>query len=93
FIDKSEKESIVNNSKASNQTSFEYQSFADFIQAQMSIPELFLLFYNSLSFPKFKDLLIQFNALENLPYEHLLDESHNNVNGIKLKSKNQLLGR
>ena len=49
-IEKDENEKIV--------IEKEFQSYANFIQAQMTTPELFLLFYNSLSFPKLLKLLI-----------------------------------
>jgi hypothetical protein len=69
----------------------EFKQFAEFIQAQMSTPELFLLFYNSLSFPKLQRLLIKYNTLENLSKEDLLSEEHNVVEGINLKSRKRLL--
>lgn len=69
----------------------EFKQYAEFIQAQMSTPELFLLFYNALSFPKLQRLLIKYNTLENLPVEDLLDIEHNIIDGINLKSRMQLL--
>lgn len=69
----------------------EFQTYANFIQAQMTTPELFLLFYNSLSFPKLQKLLIQFNILENLTIEDLIEKEHNCIEGINLKSRAELL--
>ncbi|WP_047548514.1 putative phage abortive infection protein [Psychroserpens sp. Hel_I_66] len=69
----------------------EYQTYANFIQAQMTTPELFLLFYNSLSFPKLQSLLIRYNILENLAIEDLILKEHNCVQGINLKSRSELL--
>lgn len=69
----------------------EFNQFANFVQAQMSTPELFLLFYNSLSFPKLQKLLIKYNLLENLPIEDLLNIEHSKIEGIKLKSRKELL--
>ncbi|WP_299988811.1 putative phage abortive infection protein [uncultured Pontibacter sp.] len=50
-----------------------YKKYAAFVQAQMNSNELFLLFYNSLFFPKLKNLLYHFNFLENLNTDDLLD--------------------
>lgn len=68
------------------------KKYIDFIQAQMSSFEMMLLFYNALAFPKLLDLLIEFNFLENLAEEDLVDISHNNIDGIKLKNRMDLLG-
>lgn len=69
------------------------KKYVDFIQAQMSSFEMMLLFYNALAFPKLLNLLIEFNFLENLAEEDLIDKSHNNIAGIKLKKRMDLLGR
>ena len=61
-------------------------NFANFIQAQMSTPELFLLFYNCYKFPKLKRLVVKFNILENLNVEDLISTSHN-IDDVKLKSR------
>ena len=71
----------------------ETQRYSDFIQAQMSSFELTLLFYNSLSFPKLLRLLVVSNFLENLAEEDLISESHNCIDGIKLKKRSDLLGK
>ncbi|MBP6731016.1 MAG: putative phage abortive infection protein [Chitinophagales bacterium] len=68
-----------------------YASYAQFVQAQMSGPEMLLLFYNSLSFPKLKRLVIKYNTLENLSVEDLIEPAHNCVPEIKLKSRATLL--
>ena len=69
----------------------EFKTFANFVQAQMTTPELFLLFYNSLSFPKLQRLLIKYNILENLTIEDLLQKEHNCIDGINLKSRSDIL--
>ena len=66
--------------------------YIDFIQAQMSSYEMMLLFYNAISFPKLLKLLIDYNFLENLAVEDLIDKSHNCIDGIKLKTRKKLLG-
>ena len=68
------------------------KKYVNFIQAQMSSFEMMLLFYNAISFPKLLALLIKFNFLENLATEDLIDKSHNCIDGIKLKSRKNLLG-
>jgi len=68
------------------------KKYIDFIQAQMSSFEMMLLFYNSISFPKLLTLLKKYNFLENLAIEDLIDESHNCIDGIKLKARKKLLG-
>jgi hypothetical protein len=68
----------------------EFQQFANFVQAQMSTPELFLLYYNSLSFPKLLKLLIKYKILENLPIEDLINVEHK-TEGITFKSRRELL--
>lgn len=66
--------------------------YIDFIQAQMSSYEMMLLFYNAISFPKLLRLLIDYNFLENLAVEDLIDESHNCIKGINLKKRKNMLG-
>lgn len=66
--------------------------YVDFIQAQMSSYELMLLFYNAVSFPKLMELLIQFNFLENLSEEDLIEPQHNCIAGINLKKRKNLIG-
>lgn len=92
FLDEKEKERKIDKTDVEKEdVEKEFQSYADFVQAQMTTPELFLLFYNSLSFPKLQKLLIKYNILENLTIEDLLEEDHNCIDGINLKSRNELL--
>ena len=58
---------------------------------QMSSFEMMLLFYNSVSFPKLLSLIIEYNFLENLAIEDLVDISHNCIEGINLKSRENLI--
>ncbi len=67
------------------------KKYIDFIQAQMSSYEMMLTFYNSLSFPKLLVLLKEFNFLENLAEEDLIDNSHNCIEGVILKKRKELL--
>lgn len=54
-----------------------YLEYAQFVQAQMSIEELLVIFYNSFCFPKMKAMLIKYNLLENLNVEKLIKSEHN----------------
>jgi len=69
----------------------EFHKYISFIQAQMSSYELMLLFYNALSFPKTLELVKSYNFLENLTIEDLIDNSHDCIDGVNLKSRNNLL--
>lgn len=69
----------------------EFDRYSNFVQAQLSTPEMFLTFYNGLSFPKLKKLLIDYNVLENLPFEDLLHIDDNCIDGINLKSRKEIL--
>lgn len=93
FVEETEKEKITktNDVREKEKIQKDFKQYAEFIQAQMSTPELFLLFYNALSFPKLQRLLIKYNTLENLPIEDLISEEHNVIEGINLKSRRELL--
>jgi hypothetical protein len=92
FLAKKEIERKINKDEnEKKEIKAEFQTYANFIQAQMTTPELFLLFYNSLSFPKLQKLLIQYNILENLTIEDLIEKEHNCIKGINLKSRTELL--
>lgn len=67
------------------------KKYINFIQAQMSSFEMMLLFYNSMSFPNLKMLLIEYDFLENLAEEDLVTKEHNCIVGINLKSRKSLL--
>lgn len=68
----------------------EFRSYANFAQAQMSTPELFLTFYNTIVYPKLEKLVKKYDFIENLNIENLIDKKHNCFEGIKLKRKTQL---
>lgn len=54
-----------------------YSKYSDFVQAQMSATELFLLFYNSLFFSKMKQLVQYYQIVGNLSSDDLLYEEDN----------------
>ena len=68
----------------------DFKTYANFVQAQMSTHELFLLFYNMLTFKKNEALITKYGILENLAMEDLLDEKDNCIKGITLKSRESL---
>ncbi len=59
-----------------------YKNYADILQSQMSFSELFLIFYNALSFPNMKSLINEFNFIENLYIDNLLHPKHAKFEGI-----------
>lgn len=63
----------------------EFKRYANFVQAQMNIPELFLTYYNCLHFDKSRRLIVKYGLLENLNIEDLLSPEHL-IEGINLKS-------
>ena len=80
-----------------------YKQYAQFIQAQMTTSELFLVYYNGLFFPKMKKLLHHYSFLENLNSDDLLDGERDKMfykacrignqefKAITLKSKAEML--
>ena len=87
FVSQSEEEEL-NDTKddvVRQQISKRYLELVQFVQAQMSTRELLMVFYNSFSFPKLRDLLIKYNLLENLTIENLIDKSHNCIFDYHLK--------
>lgn len=87
FVRRSEDEELngVEDFAVRQQISKRYFELVQFVQAQMSTKELLMVFYNSFSFPKLRDLLIKYNILENLTVENLIDFSHNCIEGYHLK--------
>jgi hypothetical protein len=61
------------------------KQYAQFVQAQMSIEEMVLLFYDSFMFKKLQDLIIHYGLLENLSVRHLIKQEHNCKPELKLK--------
>lgn len=64
-----------------------YRQYAQFIQAQMSIDELYLLFYDSFLFPKLQGILLYYKILENLTVDNLANISHNCLPKMHMKEK------
>lgn len=87
FVSQSEEEELndTEDDVIRQQISKRYFELVQFVQAQMSTRELLMVFYNSFSFPKLRDLLIRYNILENLTVENLIDKSHNCIFDYHLK--------
>lgn len=65
--------------------------YLSFIQSSLSSPELVILYYNMLLFPKAEVLYVKYNIFENLHIESLIREEHASFfPNIKLKSENDL---
>lgn len=62
-----------------------FKEYSSIVQAQMSIPEQVMLFYDSCLYPKMKDLVQYFGMLDSLSPHNLISERHNCVEGINLK--------
>jgi hypothetical protein len=65
----------------------QFKQYAQFVQSQMSIEELVLLFYNSFMFKKSQELIIHYDLLENLSIQSLIKPEHNCKPELKLKDK------
>ena len=89
FVEQSEKEELDNVKDENERMSISkrYFDLCQFVQAQMSMSELFLVFYNSFSFPKLRRLLAKYNILENLTEENLIDKKHNCITEYHLKKQ------
>lgn len=80
-----------------------YKIYAEFIQAQMSSSELFLLFYNAVFFSKMKEFVYHYDLIENLAQEDLLNPEIDisfysgeafeivHYNAIELKSRKSIM--
>lgn len=69
---------FVDISELSNEEKYKYVTF---VRAQLSSPELALLFYNALTengIEKFKPLIEKYHLFKNLDLEYLIDTSHKN---------------
>lgn len=68
----------------------QFKQYAQFIQAQMSTDELFLLYYNCFTFDKALKLITHYDLLENLTIQNLIKKEHNCKPELKLKDKTNL---
>ena len=68
-----------------------FSKYSDFVQAQMSATELFLLFYNSLFFSKMKKLVQYYQIVGNLSSDDLLYPEQDNLLYPEIKDKEELI--
>lgn len=89
FVKQAEEEELLGiyDVAVRQQVSKRYYDLVQFVQAQMSTKEMLMVFYNSFSFPKLRELLIRYNLLENLTVENLIAPSHNCIDGYHLKKQ------
>lgn len=89
-----ERESEIQKTDSKKEQKEDIQKYSGFIQAQMSVPEMFLIYYNCSVFPKLKRLVVKYNILENLNKEDLIDISHADlVPEIHLKSRDRFINK
>ena len=89
YIDETEKKEIeINPESQIPKIKDKFKFYAGVVQAQMSTPELFMLFYDAYCFPKLKEYVIKWELLQNLWIEELADKDmHKNLYGEeKLRS-------
>ena len=59
-----------------------YKKYADILQSQMSYSELFFMFYNAQKYTKVKPYIKEFDFVENLTINNLLDYKHEKFKGM-----------
>lgn len=92
FLNFSEESELkeVTNGKDEHIIRNKYRDYAQFVQAQMSAPELLLLYYNALAFDKMRILLIKYEILNNLTKQDLVEENNDVIIGIELKNRGDI---
>ncbi len=68
-----------------------FRNYAQFIQAQMSVNELKLTYYNSFLFPEMQKLLLYYGVFDDLCIQDLIDCKHSCIPVLNLKSRNKEL--
>jgi hypothetical protein len=63
----------------------EFKGYADFLQAQLSPSELFIMMYNGFLFPKAKKLIDEFMFIENLSEDNVPNEEHSGFYSFPFK--------
>lgn len=71
-----------------------FEGYIAFVHSVLSSSELFVLFYNSLLFPKAKELYVQYHLFDNLLQENLIKKEHANLmDGATLKTEMDLFSK
>ncbi|WP_316851584.1 putative phage abortive infection protein [Pedobacter agri] len=93
FLNFSETEELsdADSAEEKEKIKHKYQTYAEFVQAQMTAPELFLLYYNCLAFEKMKDLVVKYGVLSNLNLQDLIAEDNSVLEGVSLRDKADLM--
>lgn len=61
--------------------------YTNLIQAQMSAPELFVLFYNGIKFKKMEHFINKYSMIENLAKQDLMNIQHSQFYTCKMKDR------
>lgn len=68
-----------------------FANYFSFIHSILSTSELTILFYNSMLFPKAKELYVKYGMFNNLLKTNLIKQEHSNlIEGANLKEKKEL---
>jgi hypothetical protein len=70
--------SLVNGDKEENELKERYYRYADFLQAQLSVPEMVIIYYHSLLYPKTKQLMEKYHFFNSLASTLLISLQHAN---------------
>lgn len=91
FIKSSEDQALKHSVLNKNTIIERFRNYAQFIQAQMSVDELRLTYYNSFLFPKMQALLLYYGIFDNLRIQDLVNSKHCCIPELRLKSRNKEL--
>lgn len=68
-----------------------FANYFSFIHSILSTPELTILYYNSMLFPKARKLYVKYGMFNNLLKENLINQEHSTlIEGANLKEKKEL---
>lgn len=75
---------FISNQKSTfkNIDGWDAKNYADILQSQLNFSELKLIYYNAYKFEKLKKYLNEFDFIENLHIDNLIDEQHAKVQGF-----------
>lgn len=80
----------ISNGLSETEAKAHVKGYTDMFQAQLSPPELLLLFYNAFAFEKSRVLFAHYGFLENLDINDLISEDHNCLKEVSLKNRMSL---
>jgi hypothetical protein len=75
---------FLKNDKSDDDEIKEAKKYTNILQAQTTIPELLLLYYNCFNYPEMKALVAKFDFLDSLSINHLIKPDHHVLKEIKL---------